>query len=154
MRSAGSASPLIRLPPTNHGKGDQGFIAMMVSAAREKGESVYVGGGENRWPAVHRLDTATVYRLALEKGASAAVYHAVAEEGVQLKDVATAIGKKLGVPVASKSAEEAQQLYGFVGMVVPIDNPTSGAKTRERLGWNPVHPSLLADIESGVYSEQ
>ncbi len=142
---------VVRLPPTNHGEGDQGFVASLVATAKEKGVAAYVGDGENRWPATHRLDTATVFRLALEKGEAGAVFHAVAEEGVKLKDVVAEIGKSLGVPVVSKTTQEASEHFGFLGMVVPVDNPASSAKTREQLGWVPVQPTLLEDLKNGVY---
>ena len=142
---------VVRLPPTNHGEGDQGFVAGLVATAKEKGVAAYVGDGGNRWPATHRLDTATAFRLALEKGEAGAVFHAVAEEGVRMKDIAAEIGKGLGVPVVSKTAQDAPQHFGFLGMVVPVDNPASSAKTREQLGWNPVQPTLLEDLKNGVY---
>ena len=142
---------VVRLPPTNHGEGDQGFVAGLVATAKEKGVAAYVGDGGNRWPATHRLDTATVFRLALEKGEAGAVFHAVAEEGVKMKDIVAEIGKGLSVPRVSKTAEDAPQHFGFLGMVVPVDNPTSSAKTREQLGWTPVQPTLLEDLKNGVY---
>ncbi|KAJ9143347.1 NAD dependent epimerase/dehydratase family protein [Pleurostoma richardsiae] len=145
---------VMRLPPTNHGDGDHGFVAMVVAAAREKGVSAYVGDGANRWPATHRLDTARAFRLALEKGAAGSVFHAVAEEGVPLKDVAEAVGKGLGLPVASIPAAEAQGHFGFLAFAVGEDNPTSSAKTREVLGWAPQELGLIADIEKGTYFKQ
>lgn len=139
----------IRLSPTNHGDGDQGFINMLVGTAKQTGVSAYVGKGENVWPAVHRLDTAKLYRLVLEKGKAGSAYHAVAEQGVQIKTIAEAIGKQLGLPVESKPTEH----FGFLAFALEADNPTSSEKTKSELGWTPVERSLIADIEAGVYTK-
>ena len=151
--SQGVRPSIIRLPPTNHGEGDHGFIAMLVNIAKAKGVSAYIGDGSQRWPAIHRLDTAKVYQLAVEKAKSGDVLHAVAEEGVTIKEIAEAIGKQLNLPVVSKSAEEAQEHFGFLAMALVNDNPTSSEKTREQLGWKPVHSTLIADIEKGIYTK-
>ncbi len=145
---------VVRLPPTNHGDGDHGFLDMVAKTAKVKGVSAYIGDGANRWPAVHRLDTAAVYRLAAEKGRAGSVLHAVADEGVPTREIAEAIGKNMNVPVVSRTSEEARDHFGFVGVPFAVDNPASGAKTKEQLGWNPAHPSLLMDIESGVYAQE
>lgn len=148
----------LRLPPTNHGAGDKGFIAMLVNAAKTSGVSAYIGDGESRWPATHVLDTARAYRLALEKAFSGetstggATFHVVAEEGVRIKDVAEAIGKQLGLPVVSKTMEDAQKELGFMAIGVATDNPSSSVKTKSFLGWVPEHPNLLADIAQGTYT--
>ncbi|TVY47020.1 Uncharacterized protein LOCC1_G002699 [Lachnellula occidentalis] len=142
---------VVRLPPTVHGEGEKGFIPMLVSAARAGGESMYIGDGLNRWPAVHRLDAAVVFRLALEKGGAGKSFHAVGEEAVVLKDVAGVIGRELGVPVVSRSFEEAQGVLGFVATPVSMDNPTSSQWTREVLGWSPRQVGLIADLEQGHY---
>jgi nucleoside-diphosphate-sugar epimerase len=149
----GVRAMVVRLSPTNHGEGDQGFISRLVATARQKGVSVYVGGGENCWPAVHRLDTARLFQLALDNGKAGSVYHAVGEEGVPIKHVAEAIGKQLNVLTVSVTIQEAGESLGFVGMASSLDNPTSSAQTREELGWVPTHPSLLEDINSGTYNE-
>ncbi|KAH8890624.1 putative oxidoreductase [Thozetella sp. PMI_491] len=149
----GVRAAVVRLAPTNHGEGDHGFTAMTVAKARETGVSAYIGTGENRWPAVHRLDTAALFRLVLEKGRAGGVYHAVADEGVAIKDLAAAIGKRLGIPVVSKSIEEAKAHFGFAAFALAEDNPTSSEQTRAELGWVPEHPSLLEDIEAGVYAD-
>ena len=119
----------------------------MIALAREKGISAYVGDGLNRWPAVHVLDTPALYRLALEKGVAGARYHAVAEEGVSLREIAEAIGKGLKVPVVAKSPEEAAGHFGFLGFFVGVDCPTSSARTRAQLGWRTTQTGLSADLE-------
>jgi hypothetical protein len=124
---------------------------MIINAAREKGVSAYVGEGLNRWPAVHRLDAARLYRLALEKAAPGSILHAVAEESILFRDIAQAIGKGLQIPVVAKTPEEAAHHFGWFASLSAIDVPASSKLTQERLGWHPVHPSLLADLEKGTY---
>ncbi|KAF2802522.1 putative epimerase/dehydratase [Mytilinidion resinicola] len=147
----GVRAEVVRLPPTNYGEGDHGFIAMLIKTAREKGESAYIGDGSNRWPATHRLDTAKVFASALDRGTAGATYHAVANEGITAKEIAEAIGKELNVPVVSKSTEEAPAHFGFLALPFSRDNPTSSKKTREALGWEPAQPGLIADIKEGHY---
>ncbi len=125
----------VRLPPSVHDRSKHGLVTMMIALAREKGISAYVGDGRNRWPAVHRLDAAHLFCLALEKGSENARYHAVAEEGVPLREIAEVIGRRLNVPVVAKSPEEALAHFGFLGFVLGIDGPASSAQTQERLGW-------------------
>jgi nucleoside-diphosphate-sugar epimerase len=137
---------LVRLPPTTHEQADGGFLPVLIGVAREKGVSAYVGEGRNRWPAVHRLDAARLYRLALEKGSSGARHHAVAEEGVPLRDTATAIGRYLGVPVVSISPEAAGGHFGWFAHFAALDAPASSSTTRELLGWQPQHAGILADL--------
>ncbi|KAF8958714.1 NAD dependent epimerase/dehydratase family protein [Flammula alnicola] len=149
--SKGVRSSVIRLSPTVHGKGDHGFVPALISIAREKGAAAYVGEGLNRWPAVHRVDAARLYRLALEKGSAGVRYHGVAEEGVPFRDIAQVIGKHLNVPVVSKTPEEAVAHIGFLGTPAGIDNPTSSKQTQEALGWHPTQPSLLADLEQNYF---
>ncbi|KAJ5627949.1 hypothetical protein N7490_010177 [Penicillium lividum] len=143
----------VRLSVTTHGDEDKGFVWQIAEFARANGQSVYVGNGLNRWPAVHRRDAARLFRLALEKGAAGNRYHAVAEEGIPMKDIAEAIGKSTGLPTVSQDFEAASKHFaGFLVYPVSADNPASSKKTREELGWSPSEPSLLADIEAGVYN--
>jgi nucleoside-diphosphate-sugar epimerase len=142
---------LIRLPQV-HDTVKQGLISYLIAVAREKGVSAYVGDGLNRWPAVHRLDCARLYKLALEKGSAGARYNAVAEEGVSLREIAEVIGRGLKLPVVSLSPEEAGQHFGWLAAFVGFDIPASSALTQERLGWRPTGPGLIADLEEMRYS--
>jgi nucleoside-diphosphate-sugar epimerase len=153
----GVRASVMRLPQV-HDPVKQGFVSYLIAVAREKGVSAFVGDGRNRWAAVHRLDAARLYRLALEKAASdknsgGARYHAVAEEGVPMKEIAGAIGRGLKVPVVSKSTEEAAQHFGFLGAFASLDMPASSALTQERLGWRPTGPGLISDLEEMRYLE-
>ena len=143
---------VMRLPQV-HDTVKQGLVTPLIAIARAKGVSAYIGDGQNRWPAAHVSDVARLYRLALEKGTAGARYHAVAEEGVPLKDIATAIGRGLNVPVISISQEQAQEHFGFLGFFAGRDPLTSSAQTRAKLGWNPTGPSLLTDLGNMRYSE-
>ena len=144
---------VVRLPQV-HDTVKQGLVTYMIAVAREKGVSAYVGEGRNRWPAVHVLDAAHLYRLALEKGLAGARYHAIAEEGVPLREIAEAIGRGLNVPVVSKSPDEAAQHFGFLGFFVGIDAPASSALTQQRLGWrSTAQPGLIADLANMRYSQ-
>jgi nucleoside-diphosphate-sugar epimerase len=144
---------VVRLPQV-HDPVKQGLITYLIATAREKGVSAYVGNGLNRWPAVHVLDAAQLYRLALEKGTAGARYHAIAEEGVPLREIAEAIGRGLKVPVVSKTPEEAAQHFGFLGFFVGADIPASSSLTQERLEWHPTkQPGMIADLEHMRYSE-
>jgi nucleoside-diphosphate-sugar epimerase len=144
---------LLRLPPSVHGNGDHGFVPALIKIAREKGVSAYVGDGVNRWPAVHRFDAAPLYRLALEKGSAAASYHGVADEGVPFRDIAEVIGRRLHLPVVSKSREEAASHFGWLAHFVGIDCPASSAQTRQELGWAPRQLGLIADLDQAHYFE-
>lgn len=144
---------IVRLPPTVHGEGDHGFVPRLIDIAREKHASAYVADGLNRWPAVHRLDAARLYRLVLEDDSAAGNYHAVADEGVPFRKIAGVIGRRLDLPVVSKSTGEAADHFGFLAHFVAIDGPASSAQTRERLGWRPVHPGLIADLDAEHYFE-
>lgn len=148
----GVNASVVRLPPTVHGEGDKGFTKWLINIARKKGVSAYIGDGHNRWPSVHRLDAAHLFRLALEKGCAGAVYNAVADEGVPMREIANVIGQKLNLPVVSKSRFAAASHFGlFFSWVVGNDRPTSSRETQKSLGWQPVQPSLLADLEQGHY---
>jgi nucleoside-diphosphate-sugar epimerase len=136
---------LVRLPQV-HDQNKQGLITSLINLARDKGVSAFVGDGKNRWSAAHLSDTAHLYRLALEKG-SAGRYHAVAEEGVPERDIAEVIGRRLKLPVVAKSPAEAAKHFGWLGGFAGLDGPASSALTRERLGWRPVGPGLIADLE-------
>ncbi len=149
----GVRAAILRLPPSVHGEGDtHGFIPMLVNIAREKGFSAYIGEGRNRWNAGHRLDAALLYRLALEQATPGARFHANTEEGIAVKSIAEAIGAQLNLPVRSVTAEEAAGHFGWFAQMAAIDCPSSSKWTQEHLGWHPVHPFLLTDIENGVYT--
>jgi nucleoside-diphosphate-sugar epimerase len=143
---------VVRLPQV-HDPVKQGLITYAVQIAREKGVSAYLGEGQNRWPAVHVLDAARLYRLALEKQEPGSRYHAVAEEGVPVRDVAEALGRGLKVPVVSLSPEEASAYFGWLGAFAGLDMPASSALTQQRLGWRPTGPGLIADLEQMHYPE-
>ena len=143
----------VRLPPNTHDGAEGGFVPLIIAAARTKGVSVYVGDGRNRWPAVHRLDAAHLYRLALEKGAAGARFHAIGDEGIAFRDIAEAIGKRLNLPVVSKTAAEAVEHFGFLSMFAGMDAPASAALTREHLSWRPTRPGLIADLNQHRSSE-
>jgi nucleoside-diphosphate-sugar epimerase len=152
--SSGSGSvrsSVVRLPPTNHGDGDHGFVATLVSIARDKGVSGYIADGTNRWPAVHRLDSARLFRLALEHAPARSTLHAVADEGVAVRDIAEVIGRHLDLPVVSISPEEAGEHFTWMAGFLGLDSPATGAFTQEVLGWHPTHPGLIADLEQGHY---
>jgi nucleoside-diphosphate-sugar epimerase len=141
---------VVRLPQV-HNQFRQGLVTLAIQMAREKGVSAYVGDGLNRWPAAHVLDTARLYRLALEKQAAGAKYHAVAEEGVPLRDIAEVIGRGLKVPVVSMSPAEAAAHFGWLAMFAGRDVPASSAQTRKQLNWHPTGPGLIADLEQMNY---
>jgi nucleoside-diphosphate-sugar epimerase len=144
-------SSIMRLPPTNHGDGDNGFMATLVGIARQKGVSGHIGDGANRWPAVHRLDSARLFRLALEHAPAGSTLHAVADESVPIRDIAEVIGRHLDVPVVSVSPEDAAEHFTWMAGFIGSDSPASSALTRELLDWHPTHPGLIADLEQGHY---
>lgn len=147
----GVRASIVRFAPTVHGAGDHGFMATLVAIAAAKGVSGYIEDGANRWPAVHRLDAANLVRRAVEDAPAAAVLHAVAEQGVATRDIAEAIGRGLGVPVVSVPAGQASDHFGWLGRFFGTDSCASSEQTRELLGWEPVHPRLIPDLQDGHY---
>ncbi len=143
---------IMRLPPSVHGAGDHGFVPMLIALAREKGVAVYTGEGLNRWPTIHRIDAARLFRRALEKTSVPGTrYHAIGEEGVAFRDIAQSIGKHLHLPVESKSPEEAAVHFGWFAHFAGMDCPASGKQTQEQLSWTATQPGLLADLDTGSY---
>jgi len=153
MADRGVHVSIVRLPPSVHGDGDHGFVPIVIDIARQKGASAYIGEGINRWPAVHRLDAAHLFRLALEKGATWACYHGVAEEGVAFRQIAEVIGRRLNVPVISKTPEEAAHHFTWFAHFAAIDVPASSKETQQGLGWRPTQPGLIADLDRPNYFE-
>ena len=151
LAGRGVRAASVRLSPTVHGAGDKGFIPAVIAVARERGVSGVIGDGSQRWPAVHRLDAARLFRLVLEQAPAGSVHHGVAEEGVPLREVADVIARHLGIPVAPVAPERAGEHFGFLAAVLAMDAPASSALTRERLGWEPAQPGLIADLEEGHY---
>lgn len=143
---------VMRLPPSVHGEGDHGFVPLLIDLARKKGAAAYVGDGANRWPAVHRVDAARLYRLVLESEfAPGTRIHAVAEQGVPFRSIAEVIGRRLGVPVVSKSRAEAAEHFGWFAHFAALDAPASSQRTREQLGWRPELAGLIADVDQPAY---
>ncbi len=153
LAARGVRLSIVRPGPSVHGEGDHGFVPILIEIARTKGASAYIGDGSNRWPAVHRLDAARLYRLALEKAQAGSVFHAIADEGIPTREIAGVIGRHLSLPVVSVAAEEAGEHFGWIGAFFGIDAPASSALTQERLGWQPTHPGLIEDLEQGHYFE-
>jgi nucleoside-diphosphate-sugar epimerase len=142
----------LRFAPTVHGVGDHGFVAMIAAVAREKGVSGYVGDGTSRWAAVHRSDAARLVALGLEKAPAGARLHAVAEEGVPSREIAEAIGRALGLPVTSIAPDDVPGHFGFIGTFFSMDLAATSAATRELLGWAPMGPTLIEDLDAGAYT--
>jgi nucleoside-diphosphate-sugar epimerase len=151
LASRGVRSSVVRLAPTNHGEGDNGFLAALVGIARERGASGYIGDGTNRWPAVHRLDSARLFSLTLERASAGSTLHAVADEGVPIRDIAEVIGRHLDLPVSSVTPEDAGGHFTWLAGFLAADSPASSELTRELLEWQPSQPGLIADLEQGHY---
>ena len=154
LRGIGVRSSVLRFAPTVHGDGDHGFVATLVGIARQRGVAGYVGDGTNRWPAVHRSDAARLARLAVEAAPAGSVLHAVADEGVPFRELAGAMGRHLGVPLASVAPADAVEHFTHLGHFVGVDSPATAAVTRELLAWEPTGPSLLEDLEQDHYYRQ
>jgi len=152
LRDRGVPVTAVRLPPSVHGAGDVGWVPALIRLAKTTGVAGFVGDGNNRWPAVHRLDAARLFRLALESQNPSIRLHAVADEGIPFSAIAASIGKIAGVPTASIAPTAADDHFGFLSRFVAMDGARSSASTRTALGWNPEHPSLLEDLTSGIYS--
>jgi len=150
LASRGVRSSIMRLAPTCHGDGDNGFMATLVAIARDKGVSGYPADGSNRWPAVHRLDAAHLFRLALENAPAGSTLHAAADEGVATREIAEVIGRHLDVPVVSIAPEDAAH-FGHLAQFFGMDSPASCAATRDLLGWQPAQPGLIDDLDQGHY---
>ncbi|MBN8939023.1 MAG: SDR family oxidoreductase [Rhizobiales bacterium] len=149
LAERGIRATTVRLAPSVHGMGDHGFIPILIGMARDKGVSAYIGEGLNRWPGVHRLDAARLYRLVIEQGATEPAYHAIADEGVAFKDIAAVIGRRLGLPVEPRGHEH----FGWFAAFAGADMPASSERTRSWLDWRPTGPDLVTDIgQSGYYA--
>ncbi len=144
---------VVRFPPTVHGRGDHGFVSLLIDIARNKGVSGYPGDGSNRWPAVHRLDAAHLFRLAVESAPAGARLHGVGEEGVAVREIAEVIGRRLSLPVVAIPPDDLAGHFGFLGAFFALDCPASSTLTQQLLGWHPAQPGLIADLEQGHYFE-
>jgi nucleoside-diphosphate-sugar epimerase len=152
LADRGVRSMSVRFAPTVHGAGDHGFIARIVDADRSHGAAGYLGDGQNRWAAVHRADAARLVRLGIERAPGGSVLHAVGEEGIAMRDIAEAIGRRFELPATPISPQEAGERFGFLAQFVGLDMAASSAITRELLGWEPTGPTLIEDIGAGAYS--
>ena len=150
----GIRSCVVRLAPTNHGDGDNGFMATLVAIARAKGVAGFTGDGSARWPAVHRLDTGRLFRLAVEQAPAGSTLHAVADEGVPTREIAEAIGRGLDLPVAAIPDDAAAEHFGFLVGFIGLDSPASSALTRELMGWEPAQVGLIEDLDQGHYFDR
>ncbi|MGO4209506.1 SDR family oxidoreductase [Terriglobus sp. 2YAB30_2] len=153
VAALGVQASVVRLPPIVHGEGDNGFIPEMIATARQRGVSAYVVDGHNRWPAVHRLDAAHLFRLALESGTAGTTYNGVADQAVPIREIAEAIGRRLRLPIVSKSADQAVEHFGFLGHLLSLDIPASSTVTQKLLGWYPRQSGLISDLDHVRYFE-
>jgi nucleoside-diphosphate-sugar epimerase len=151
MAARGVRASVLRLPPSVHGDGDHGFVPALINIARSSGVSAYIGDGANRWPAVHRLDAARLFRLVMEQGAAGACYHGAAEGGVPTREIAEVIGRRLNLPVVAKTPDEAAAHFGWLAHFFGRDCPVSSAQTQRELGWDPTHAGLIADLDRPAY---
>ncbi len=151
LATRGVRSSVVRLGRSVHGEGDTGFVGRLVEIARERGVSGYIGDGANRWPAVHRLDAARLFRLALESAPAGSIHHGVADEGVPVRDIAAVIGRHLDLPVVSIAPEDADDHFGWLAPLLAADAWASSTLTRDRIGWQPTHPGLIDDLDQGHY---
>ena len=151
LAARGVRSSVVRLSPSVHDEGDHGFVPALIDIARDKGVSGYIGDGSNRWPAVHRLDAARLFRLALETAPAGSVLHGAADEGVAVRVIAEVVGRHLDLPVVAIAPEDAGEHFGWLGGFLAADVPASSALTRELVGWQPTHPGLIDDLEAGHY---
>ncbi len=151
LASQGVRSSIVRLSPTNHGNGDNGFMKTIVQIARDKGVAGYLGDGSNRWPAVHRLDSAHLFKLAIENAPAGTTLHAAAEEGVSMRDIAEVISRKLHIPVSSISQETAGEHFSWMAGFIGLDSPASSKITRDLMKWEPKQVGLLEDLEQDHY---
>ncbi|ANE51939.1 SDR family oxidoreductase [Flavisolibacter tropicus] len=151
LAEKGVNASVVRLPPSVHDKGDKGFVPFIIQQARKNGVSAYPGEGNNRWPAVHRLDAAKVFQLAVEKGAKGALYNVIGDRGIEVKRIAELIGTKLNLPVASLVGEEAREHFEWMVGFIGFDSPATSFKTQERLGWKPTHIGLLEDMQQNYF---
>ncbi|MGI4864588.1 MAG: SDR family oxidoreductase [Janthinobacterium lividum] len=147
----GVRAMVARLAASVHDAGDHGFVPYLIQVAREKGKAAYIGDGQNRWPGVHRLDAARLFRLALEKGEAGARYHGVGDSGITFRELAEVIGRHLNVPVVSVTAEEAPAHFGWMARFAGLDMAASNQLTQQRLDWHPTHPGLVADMEANYF---
>jgi nucleoside-diphosphate-sugar epimerase len=154
LAKRGVRASVVSLSTSVHGDGDKGFVPRLINIAREKGFSAYIGDGSNRWPAVHRLDAARLFRLALEAAPAGSKLDGVADEGIPFRDIANVIGSHLNLPVVSITSEDATAHFGFLGAIAALDIPRSSVQTQELLGWRPVHSNLIEDLEQGHYFEK
>lgn len=154
LAKRGVRASVVSLSPSVHGDGDEGFIPLLINIARAKGLSAYIGDGFNRWTAVHRIDVARLFRLALEAAPAGSKLDGVGDEAIPFRDIANIIGAHLNLPVVSITSEEATNHFGFLGPIVAIDIPRSSVQTQKLLGWKPMHPTLIADMEHGHYFEK
>ena len=147
----GVRAMVVRLAASVHDQNDHGFVPYLIQVARDKGQAAYIGEGQNRWPAVHRLDAARLYRLVLEQGEAGARYHGVGDPGISLRELAAVIGRKLNVPVVSITSEEAPTHFGWMARFAALDMAASSELTQQRLGWQPTHIGLLADMDAHYF---